>query len=145
MTPSGIVDGLLTFELELRKQLPTGQTDRERLKLRLVVNDHTFYSKGKAGLFEGEMRDLQCELPVGTFMKVCFNCALSDYSPYGHGSFGSMICFKSNKAGYLGMPYGDDFDKDAYFEVLDTVRETVQETYLCPEFVERLPGTGYRG
>src|SRR4051794_17787611 len=35
VTPSGKVNGLLTFELELGGPLPTGQMDRERLKLRL--------------------------------------------------------------------------------------------------------------
>ena len=34
VTPTGAVDGLLTFELELGEPLPTGQMDRERLTLR---------------------------------------------------------------------------------------------------------------
>ena len=144
-TPTGAVDGLLTFQLELGEPLPTGQMDRERLKLRLAVNDQTYSSDGKSGWFEDEMLDVQRKLPPSTFMKACINCAFSDYSPYGHGLFGNMICFRANKAGYQALPSGADFEKDAYFDVMDTVSEMVQETHLCPEFERRKPGTGYRG
>lgn len=145
VTPTRAVDGLLTFELELGEPLPTGQMDRERLILRLAVNGQLYSSDGKSGWFEDEMLDVQRKLPPGTFMKACINCAFSDYSPYGHGLFGNMICFRANKSGYLALPAGKDFEKDAYFDVLATVSETVQETYLCPEFERRAPGTGYRG
>ena len=145
VTPTGAVDGLLTFELELGEPLLTGQMDRERLILRLAVNGQTHSSDGKSGWFEDEMLDVQRKLPPGMFMKACINCAFSDYSPYGHGLFGNMICFRANKAGYLALPSGADFEKDAYFAVLDTVSEMVQETHLCPEFERRQPGTGYRG
>jgi len=145
VTPIGIVDGLLTFELELGEPLPTGQMNRERLKLRLAVNGQTYASEGKSGWFEDEMLDVQRKLPLATFMKACINCAFSDYSPYGHGLFGNMICFRANKAGYLALPSGENFEKDAYFDVMYTVSEMVQETYLCPEFERRAPGIGYRG
>jgi hypothetical protein len=145
VTSAGMVDGVLTFTLELGGPLPTGQMDREQLKLRLSVNGQVYHSPGKTGWFEGEMLDLQRLLPPGTFMKACINCALSDYSPYGHGLFGNMICFRTNKAGYRALPSGEDFDKDAYFSVIETVSEVVQETYLCSEFERRQPGTGYRG
>jgi hypothetical protein len=145
VTPTGIVGGLLTFALELGEPLPTGQMARERLELRLAVNGQTYPSDGKSGWFEDEMLDVQRKLPPGTFMKACINCAVSDYSPYGHGLFGNMICFRANKAGYLALPSGADFRKDAYFAVLGTVSEMVQETHLCPEFERRKPGTGYRG
>lgn len=145
VTPTGTVDGLLTFEFDLGEPLPMGQMDRERLKLGLAVSGRNYSSEGKTGWFEGEMLDLQGRLPPGTFMKACINCAFSDYSPYGHGLFGNLICFRANKAGYLALPSGQDFCKDAYFAVMDTVSEMVQETDLCPEFERRAPGTGYRG
>src|SRR4051812_1200691 len=145
VTPSGEVNGLMTFELELGEPLPTGQMDGERLKLRLAVNEMTYSSEGKSGWFEDEMLDLQGRLSSGTLMKACINCVFSDYSPYGHGLFGNMICFRANKTGYLALPSGEDFEKDAYFDVMATVSEMVQETYLCPEFERRAPGTGYRG
>ncbi len=145
VTPTEIVDSLLTFELKLGEPLPTGQMNQERLKLCLKVNEQTYSSERKTGWFEDEMLNLQSQLPPGMFMKACINCAFSDYSPYGHGLFGNMICFRANKMGYLALPSGKDFDKGAYFGVMDTVSEMVQETYLCPEFKRRAPGTGYRG
>ena len=145
VTPTGIGEGLLTFELELGEPLPTGQMDRERLKVVLLVNGQVYSSEGKTGCFQGEMLNLQSKMPPGMSMKACINCAFSDYSPYGHGLFGNMICFRANKAGYLALPSGADFDKDAYFDVMDTVSEMVQETYCCPEFERGAPGTGYRG
>ncbi len=78
-------------------------------------------------------------------MKACINCAFSDYSPYGHGLFGNLICFRANKTGYLARSSNEDFCKDDYFDVMETVSEMVRETYLCPEFEKRAPGTGYRG
>jgi Family of unknown function (DUF6304) len=140
VTPTGIVDGLLTFELELGEPLPTGQMDHERLKLGLTFSGQNFSSDGKTGWFEGEMLDLQGKLPPGTFMKACINCAFSDYSPYGHGLFGGLACFRGNKEGYRAVSGKDDL-----FDVWDTMTEFVQETHLCPEFERRVPGTGYRG
>jgi hypothetical protein len=96
VTPDGKVNGLLTFELELGDPTPTGQMDRERLELRLAIGETTYSSDGRTGWFEDEMSDLQNKLPTGTFMKACFNCAFSDYSPYDHGLFGNMICFRAN-------------------------------------------------
>ena len=145
VTPSGIVNGVLTFELKLGEPLSTGQMNREQLKIWLLVNGQTYSSSGNTGWFEGEMLELQGKLPPSVFMEACINCAFSDYSPYGHGLFGNMICFRANKAGYLNLPQGLDFDKDDYFDVMDTVSEMVQETHLCPEFERCVAGTGYRG
>lgn len=140
VTPAGTMDGRLTFELELGDPLPTGQMDRERLNLRLALVDRTYHSTGKTGWFEGEMLDLQRQLPSGTFMKACINCAFSDYSPYGHGLFGSLACFRDNKQGYRAVT-----EKDDLFDIWNTMTEFVQETRLCPEFERRALGMGYRG
>jgi hypothetical protein len=140
VTQTGTVDGLLTFTLDLGEPLPTGQMDRERLNLRLAVNGQHYFSGGKTGWFEGEMVDLQSKLPPGTFMKACINCAFSDYSPYGHGLFGGLACFRGNKTCYLAVICKDDL-----LAVWHTMTEFVRETYLCPEFERRVPGTGYRG
>lgn len=145
VTPRGTVDGILKVDLQLCLPLPTGQMNRERLKLQLNVEEVSYSSGVKTGFFDGEMGDLQRQLPTGTFMKVCFSCAFADYSPDGHGLFGNMICFRANKEGYLALPSDEDFCKDSYFDVMDTVTEMVQETFLCLEFEKRTPGAGYRG
>src|SRR5438874_1045939 len=53
VTPTGTVDGMLTSELDLGEPLPTGQMDRERLKLALAFSSQNYSSGGKTGWFEG--------------------------------------------------------------------------------------------
>lgn len=135
-----IIEGRLHVRLDLGEPADTGGLDRETLNLSLVVGDTIFAGSGRSGWFEGELEELQSALPVGTYIKACINCAFSDYSPYGHGLFGSMACFRDNKEEYLSAETKDDI-----FRVWDTLTEYVQERYLCPEFQRRRPGTGYRG
>ena len=60
--PTGTVNGLLTFALELGESLPTGQMNQERLELRLKFHDQIYRSDGKTGWFEDEMLNLQANL-----------------------------------------------------------------------------------
>src|SRR5260370_20639039 len=91
-----------------------------------------------ADWFEDELLSLQRALPVGMALKTCFTCAYSDYSPYGHGLFGGMACFRSFKAEYSRVQSKDDL-----FPLLDKA-DRVQEPYLCADFDIRKPHTGYR-
>ncbi len=106
----------------------------------LTVDDKTYTGSGTSGLFEYELLEIQAALPDDVFLIACINCAFSDYSVYGQGLFGTMLCFRNNKAAYLAVR-----DKDEYMAIMDDYAEIVQETYLCPEFERRTPGTGYRG
>ena len=133
-------DGILEIELELGDPLPNGALDRESLLLRLRLGTRVFSSSSGSGWFEDEMLDLQRQLPSGTLIKACINCAFSDYSPCGHGLFGGLACFRGNKVGYRAVATKGDL-----FQIWETMTEFVQETYLCPEFEKRAPGTGYRG
>lgn len=135
-----IAEGRLHFRLDLGGPADNGGIDRETLSLLLAVGGNTFSGSGTSGWFEDELLELQAALPEGTYMKACINCAFSDYSPYGHGLFGGMACFRGNKEEYLSAKTKADV-----FRVWDTLTEFVQETYLCPEFQRRRPGTGYRG
>ena len=63
----------------------------------------------------------------------------SDYNVYGNGAFGDMICHRQAKEEYLRVRSKQDFMR------LRGPTERVQETYLCAQFVRRVPGTGYRG
>jgi hypothetical protein len=73
-------------------------------------------------------------------MVACINCMYSDYSPYGHGLFGWMMCFRNIREEYRRVRGKADF-----WSVHDRYDRLVQETYLCPVFERRVPGTGYRG
>jgi hypothetical protein len=118
---------------------PNGGLEKEVLTLSLDTDRQVFRSAGNSGWFEDELLSLQSSLPQGTYLKACISCAHSDYSPYGHGLFGGMACFRNLKEQYSQVK--DKFD---LFPILDQA-EVVQETYLCPEFEKRQPNTGYRG
>ena len=132
--------GSLLVDLALGSPTRRGQIDREQLRLTLEYDDVHLASAGTSGWFEDELLGIQSQLPDGTFMKACINCAYSDYSPYGHGLFGCMMCFRNLKAEYVKVS-----TKEGFWSVHDRYERLVQETYLCPEFERRVPGTGYRG
>ena len=112
----------------------------ELVKLELTLSAICLQSSGKSGLFEDELLDLARQLPLGTSIKSCFFCQYSDYSPYGSGLIGSMMCFRNIKAEYSRVN-----GKDAFWTVHDRFDRQVQETYLCDDFSPRIAGTGYRG
>lgn len=134
------VPGSLRVHLDLGAPKANGSLDREDLLLELIVEGKTFKSCGKHGWFDDELQEIQPALAEGVFIKSCFNCAFSDYSPAGFGLFGGMACFRNSKQEYLSLK-----GKAAFFNLREKIAEFVQETYLCPEFEKRVPGTGYRG
>jgi hypothetical protein len=133
-------EGTLHVSLELGEPRADGRLDRETLRLSLLVGGGLFEGSGRSGWFEDELLEIQAALPEGAYVKACINCAFSDYSPYGHGLFGWLACFRDNKDEYLSVRSKADL-----FRVWDTLTELVQETYLCAEFRRRRPGSGYRG
>jgi hypothetical protein len=139
-TPGGTEDGLLRARLELGQPAPNGGLDREHLILELRFGGRVFRSSGRSGWFEDEMLDVQNQLPPGDHLRACITCAYSDYSPVGHGLFGGLACFRDHKAEYRAVRSKADL-----FRIWGTMTGFVQETYLCPQFERRQPGTGYRG
>jgi Family of unknown function (DUF6304) len=90
VTPQGVTEGVLAAHLELGDPAPNGGIDREYLSLRLGLGERVLTSRGWSGWFEDELADLQKQMPEGTYLKACITCALSDYSPLGHGLFGGL-------------------------------------------------------
>jgi len=130
----------LFVDLVLGKPQPNGCLDQEILILSFEYGNYRFVSSGKSGLFENELNEIQSQLPKGVYLLACINCLYSDYSPYGQGMFGCMMCFKNLKTEYLTVRTKDDF-----WAVHDRYDRMVQETYLCSEFQRRIVGIGYRG
>jgi hypothetical protein len=108
------------------------------LVLELVAGDRRVRSPGRSGWFEDELLALQRE--TGLQFKTCFGCGLSDYSPYGHGMFGDLMCFRTNKAAYRAVD-----SKGALFAIWGSGCGYVEETHACDDFEPRRPGAGYRG
>ena len=130
----------LHIHLKLGKPLSNGAIDNEALQLSIDFDGKSFASCGQHGWFEDELVELHQRLPEFVYLKCCFNCAFSDYSPAGSGLFGGLACFRDNKEQYLKVE-----NKRDLFQIWETMTDWVQETYLCAEFEKRVAGTGYRG
>ncbi len=134
------LEAKLTIKLELGKVTDNGWRDEDWAYLSLKYKGFQFHTKGNGGWLEDNLVDIQKQLPDGYSFKNCFGCAFSDYSVYGHSFFGDMLCFRNIKDKYRKV-----FDKSEFLKIMDYHTETVQETYLCPEFEIRKTGAGYRG
>ena len=135
-----LLEGSLSVELVLGDPAANGGLDREQLRIVLEYDGQQLAGSGTSGWFEDELLGIQAQLPEGVFIKACINCLYSDYNPSGHGLFGCMMCFRNLKAEYLKVT-----TKQEFWSVHGRQDRFVQETYLCPEFERRIPGTGYRG
>jgi hypothetical protein len=132
------IDGLrhqsaLHFALDLRKKARAPKA--ENLHLSVIVDGMTYTVTDE--WFEDGLQRLEGALPDGVRLVCCVTCLYSDYSPGGHGLLG-IACHRGAKAQYLAVR-----SKADYWSV--PVTEEVPETYLCPDYQRRIPGTGYRG
>lgn len=137
-------EGPQAAQLEIIQHLgqpaPHGGLDRADLQLQLHMPPQHWSSREGRSDFEDALLDLQRQLPDGLRLHCCFGCQYGDYSVYGQGSFGSLMCFREHKAIYNQVR-----SKLDYRQQLDQFSNTVQETGCCPEFTLRKPGAGYRG
>ncbi|MCH2196513.1 DUF6304 family protein [Kordia sp.] len=99
--------------------------------------DHSIMGDSFENLFD----KLKEKIKETHFIKNCYGCNYSDYSPYGSDHFGDMLCFKNSKDKYLKIK-----NKESYFRLLGNQNPIyVQETHLCDEFEFRKENIGYRG
>lgn len=133
-----ILRGTLHVYLDLGGPVEGKRIGHEILRLTLKSQQHTVRSYDEDGVFETALLQIQRALPEDVYVKSCFNCAFSGYSPYGGGLWG-MFCHRNNKAAYVAAT-----SKAEWLHLDQDAAEVVQETYLCPEF-ERWNGkSGYR-
>jgi hypothetical protein len=125
--------GVVRFRLDLGKKTPVSRPDNLDLSVELDGETYTVTDEW----FEDGLQRLEHAMPAGVRLVCCVTCQFSDYSPAGHGVLG-MACHRGVKDQYLAAR-----SKAAYFSV--PVTEHVPETYLCPDYLRRVPGTGYRG
>ena len=91
--------------------------------------------------FETALEDICRQIKSGYYIKCCFTCQYSDYSPYGNDDYGTMLCFCRHKKDYLKVKGKDDFF--SFLEGKDF--DVRQETYLCEHYGLRDKAEGYRG
>lgn len=130
----------LAATLVLGDPLPNGGLSCEELGLELRGPQGVIRSTGTSGWFEDELLEIAAKLGKAGHVRSCLTCAHSDYSPYGHGLFGGLACFRDAKEDYAKVR-----DKQGLFAIWQRMTEFVQETYLCGEYSVRAPCTGYRG
>lgn len=107
----------------------------------LCIEGEKFMSAHKTLCFEDALIDISRQVAERYYLKCCFTCQYSDYSPYGCDDFGTMMCFRCHKDECLKVN-----SKDEFFEHLEGKEfESRQETYLCGEYEPRRKSEGYRG
>jgi hypothetical protein len=135
-----LIQSQLSVTAKLGKPDNRGGLDKEEYKMSLTYDGKQIHSSGNSGWFEDELLEIQKQMPKDVFIKSCINCQFSDYSPYGHGAFGAMMCFRNLKQEYNKVRTKKDF-----WKIHDRYDRFVQETFICDEFERRVPGSGYRG
>ena len=104
--------------------------------------DGVCYKSSKRTLyFEAALNDICGQIKDDYYIKCCFTCQYSDYSPYGNDDYGLMLCFCRHKDDCLRVNNKDDFF--SFLEGKDF--DGRQETYLCEQYCPRNRAGGYRG
>lgn len=107
-----------------------------------LIVDNMYFSADKLTTdFESALLQIHRKCKDDYLMKCCFTCQYSDYSPYGNGDFGTMLCYKRHKDIYLTVNNKDDF----FEKLFELDFEQQQETNVCDCYEERLKCEGYRG
>ena len=107
----------------------------------LSVDGMSYKSSEKTLWFEAALKDICKQIKDGYYIKCCFTCQYSDYSPYGSDDYGLMLCFCRHKSDCLKVNSKDDFF--TFLEGKDY--DGRQETYLCEHYCLRNKASGYRG
>jgi len=136
---NNLVSTNLFVNLKLGKPRPNNRgIDYENASFKIELNGETYSSEGD--VFEDPLVEIEQQISNKYHFKNCFGCLYSDYSPYGNGFFGTMLCLRNCKAEYLKAS-----SKPEWLDLMEKHSILVQETHCCSEFKERIKNTGYRG
>lgn len=104
--------------------------------------DGKCYSSEKYTLdFETALSDICRKIKNDYYIRSCFTCQYSEYSPYGNYDFGTLQCYLECKEKCLMVNSKADYFK----YLMDENFTHRQETYLCSEYDSRNKCGGYRG
>jgi len=93
-----VVPGSLSVSLVLGKPDHRNAIDEESYSASLEFRRERIRTTEPAGDFEDLLSTLARQLPEGMSFFNCFGCQYADYSVYGSGAFGDMMCFRNVKA-----------------------------------------------
>lgn len=132
---------IVETQLTVKRKFLEGEKGREysSMTLEFLLNGEKVKLDGD--VFEVLLLGLKEKMKDEYYMKNCFGCLYSDYSPYGNDTFGDMLCFRNNKENYAKVN-----DKTSMFKTMEeTAILNVQEIHLCDQFKPRISPIGYRG
>ena len=97
----------------------------------LIIGDKEYRCDNPSLDFETSLSEICRKIKSKYYLKCCFGCLYSDYSPYGNGCFATMLCFLNVADQYIHVSgkYGDN-KGISIWEVHDN-GEQKQETYVC--------------
>lgn len=121
---------MMDFQLELRERF-------EEAIVSFQINGEHY--EGKNGFMELIFDNLQKQFHGKYRFKNCYGCLYGDYSVYGQGFMGPVLCFKNQKEAYLKVN-----DKGEYMQ-LEMHDSQQQELFCCNEYEIRDRSVGYRG
>jgi hypothetical protein len=130
----------LKIEISLgnvRNETPGTRIEYEKVTLSLSIADKVFTDT--SDYFGSSFDKIHDQIRDKYQLKNCYGCMYGDYSVYGQGVFGTMLCFRNQKAEYSKVT-----NKDEYMELAPPYRH-VQEIYCCDQYEIRKKGVGYRG
>ncbi|MCS3796177.1 DUF6304 family protein [Niastella sp. OAS944] len=127
----------IEYSLGNVRPVPGTGIEHEKVKLTLTIDDKLY--TGEGDYIEIAFNQIRDQFADKLQFKNCYGCMYGDYSVYGQSSFGSMLCFLTQKERYSKVT-----TKDEYME-LDNADRQVQEIYCCDQFEIRKCGAGYRG
>lgn len=115
-----------------------GELEDEKVKLSLTIEEKLYF--GTSGFIEDAFDQIRNQFEDKYQFKNCYGCMFGDYSVFGQSSFGTMLCFISQKDRYKEVT-----NKAEYMELRTDEVTNVQEIYCCDNYEIRKNGAGYRG
>lgn len=96
----------------------------------LCIDEKGYHSEQNTIDFEIALSDICRNIKHDYYIKSCFTCQYSDYSPYGQNGFGGIMCYRECKENCLKVNGRNDYHK--YLEGQPFIFQ--EETYLCSEY-----------
>jgi Family of unknown function (DUF6304) len=128
----------LKIEYLLGSLSQKGGIENEKVKLSLSIKERQY--EGASDLIECAFDQIRSQFDDKFQFKNCYGCMFGDYSVYGQNSFGTMLCFVSQKEKYENVT-----NKAEYMKLKTDKIPSVQEIYCCKKYEIRKIGAGYRG
>lgn len=136
--PQILIDSQTEEEKEVMMELHFELMHQEEYALLTFQLDEKKY-EAKHSLMELLLDDIQRQFEGNYRFKNCYGCLYGDYSVYGQGFMGPVLCFRNQKEAYLEVQNKSDYMK------LEKQDNTQQELFCCESYVCRDRVLGYRG